>query len=140
MQTLDELLEQRAAQVYQEGLGDNVNVSTWTKENRLEKLGNIRSLAEGVSELTLGFVKELLETEVDGKPVLYYQVLAQFIVAELEFLSTLRAQLDTLEDVSELPVTHEFITEQIKKRGKEIQELQKTISDAMSKNSAVEEL
>jgi len=122
MKTLDDLLAERAATEYQDKLGELLNPELWTKETRDTKMKEIRMLAENMAEQSGEFVKEMLDTMVNDKSVLYWKILQQFIAAEVEMLHNFRSDLDITseEALNDLPVDYTWINAQIKSRYQEI--------------------
>ena len=122
MKSLDELLIEKAQKDYQLKLVEILAPETWTEANRDQKLKEIRELSIEVSDLTEKFVKDLLETEVSGKSLLWHKILEQFISGEIQLLAGFREQLDSNQRgvLSSFPVTYQWVAENIQKRYDEI--------------------
>lgn len=141
MKSLDEILSERAQEVYQDSLVDILNPASWTTENRDSKLLEIRKLGELVSKTSEDFVLELLNTTLDdGKSVLWHKINEQFTIGEIELLSNLRNELDSSVEIPiDLPFDYEWLSQAIKERYSLINSRVQQIGEVMSK-SGVEEL
>ena len=100
MRSLDDLLTEKAQDYFRERFAEALDPSTWTKDNRDEKLVNTRAICTELAEKTEEFVKEILDTTIDGKSLLHWKVLEQFITGEIETLMGYRDELDRVPVVS----------------------------------------
>jgi hypothetical protein len=141
MKTLDDLLAERAAADYQEKLGELLNPDLWTNETRDERMTDIRKLAMEMGDRSQEFVQQMLDTQFEGKSLLYWKVLQQFIAAEIEMLHNFRNDLDVTspEALADIPVDYNWVNEGIKSRYQEIGDLA-TKLDALTSLTTVEEL
>lgn len=140
MKSLDEILSEKAQVEFKDKLAEVLDPSTWTEENRESKLKEVRTLAESVCDVTEKFVMELLETQVNGRSVLWNKIREQFISGEVELLLGFRDELDSIEDISTLPISYEWLNAKIKERYKEIGDTNVAVSKAMDPTGDVEEL
>lgn len=142
MKTLDELLSERAQAEYQNALAQVLDPASWAAENRDSKLQEVRSLAEGVCNISEDFVKEMLEAKLeDGKSILWHKVKEQFIMGEVELLMGFRDELDSMPEIGpEVPISYDWLNAQIKSRYAEIADLNIAIGKLTSQEGEVEEL
>lgn len=141
MKSLDEILSEKAQLEYKDRLAEILNPTTWTKENREEKLKEVRALAESVCSTSEKFVKELLEKECNGHSIIWQKILQQFVAGEAEMLLGFREELDQLVEITpELPVDYAWLNEAIRQRYIEIVAIEKDVQKATSLDSEVEEI
>ena len=141
MKSLDEVLSERAKEDYQNKLIAILDPSTWDLQNRDDKLSEVRSVSEEVCSTTIDFVRELIDNQIDGKPILWLKIKEQFIAGEIELLTSLRAELDSMLEIApEVPISHDWLSENIRKRYKELAELNEAIEKAVENSGEVEEI
>lgn len=140
MKTLDDVLSERAQTMFQEQLIDVVDPTTWTTANRDEKMSQMRSLSEQVADQASEFVKEMLETEIEGKSLITWKVLEQFIGAELQLLMAHRDDLDAAPDESlpDFAVSYDWVTTEIRKRVMELTQLGMVLAEATRPEGSAE--
>lgn len=141
MKSLDELLSERAQAEYHNRLSEALDPETWSVENRDGKLAQVRTIAEGVCDVSVAFVQDLLETQLEGKSILWHKVREQFILGEIELLGGLRDQLDSLaQGINELPIDYDWLNHHIQSRYVELNNLQEQINQITNPMTQVQEL
>jgi len=129
MRSLDDLLTEKAQDYFRERFSEALDPSTWTKENRDEKLVSTRAICSELSEKTEEFVKEILDTTIENKSLLHWKVLEQFITGEVETLMGYRDELDRVpvEMLDTLAVDYLWLSDRIRERLIELSELNNKI-------------
>lgn len=140
MQSLDEVLSARAQGLFKNKLAEVLDPETWTAANRESKMAQTREISEAVAVEAVNFVKELLDVELDGKPLLWWKVMEQFVGAEVEMLMGFRDELDSTPDseINNFPVTYEWLTANIRTRLTELTEISMKVTKAASNEGTVE--
>lgn len=129
MKSLDELLSQKAQELYSDELVKLLDPSTWDSSNRDTKLVEIRTLTEGICTLACDMIRSLLETTHNDKPLIWHKVRQQFIIGEITMLTGFREELDTADDITAVPVSYEWLNKQIRSRYEELVEINNMLAD-----------
>jgi hypothetical protein len=131
MLTLDDILTENLRDSYKDKLEKILNPADWTVENRDSKFEETRKVTLEVVDESLNFVRNvLLDTEVNGKPILYWKMAEQAIVSELELLLSMRDELDTSDEVA-IPIDHAWLNIKIKNAYKELKDLNSSLEKAL---------
>lgn len=140
MKSLDDLLSQRAGAEFQEKLAGAMDPRGWTAENKDEKIAEARKIIEEITDQAVLFVQETIDKKIDGKSVLFWDVLNQMLTGKLEILLNLRDEMDGTPDVSleNLPIDYDWITKQIRETIKESLNIESKISRELSTEGTVE--
>lgn len=103
---------------YQEEMEDALDITLWTKENRNEKLEKIGKINDGIADRALEISNKLPSLEIQGKPAYYWKVRTEWLDSEIEFLKSIRDDMDmvTDEEMSQIPFDYEWINQAIRKR------------------------
>lgn len=133
-QTLEEFLGDQARLYYQDRLTEVLDVSTWTKENRDSKFAELEEISGQVSENALTILRTLFETEIEGHPVVYWKILEQFQLAQIEVLNNFRDQLDVASDteLDNAPVDYEWVITRLRTKYKEVSSLDSKLRLALT--------
>jgi len=144
METLDQMLAAEASGEYAAALQALFQQDSFTKEARDTVLDQVRNLGKEMTEKSISFVNSLLETEIEGKSVLYWRIYQQFLLSELEMLKNFRDELDLTrpEAVSDLPIDYDWLGNKIRAVYSELGKLNLMFGaeEAQELAEAVEEL
>ncbi len=142
MKTLDEVLSERAQEIFKNRLAEILDPSTWDASNRDAKMEEMRKVSTEVADEAHSFVRDLLETEVHGRSILWWKVMEQFIGAEYELLLGFFDQLNNSNDteLSAYPFDYEWLIKGIRQRVKEVSDLERETMKAFDPNGLIEEL
>jgi hypothetical protein len=139
MKSLDEILTDSLPEDLTQTFYSALDLSQWTKENRDEKILEIANVFQDYSKITAEFIEDLLKPTATGPSMLELKLKYQFILGELEFLGTLRSQLDTAADLSEFPIDYDWVNEKIRQKYQELKDLENTLQ-VVSPEDNTEEL
>lgn len=133
-QTLEDFIGEQSRQYYQDTLNDLLDTDLWTVENRDQRIAALEAVSEDVATSAMNILQSLFSTEVNGKPIVFWKIMEQFHMAELELLHTLRDQLDAASpsELDVAPVTYDWCTDHIRRKYKEMAELQLQLQTALS--------
>lgn len=142
MNTLDEILSARSKQEFEQKLTSIYDVTLWSKDNRNDKLSELRSVASSIAENAVDTVRDSLETLVDGKPVVYWSILAEAISQEYEILVSYRMALDASEEeaLGDFPFDYDWLNREIRSRIQTLQLINSKVTNALESPGEVEEL
>lgn len=142
MNTLDQILTQRVIEEHKESMAKTLDLTTWTTENRDERMQAARMLGERIAKRGVELVEETLSKEIEGNSLFHYILLTAVIVGELELLYSMREELDTTpeEELSLLPVDTPWLATEIRRRIQELSDLHLKITSGLSAETEAKEL
>lgn len=142
MNTLDQILTQRIIEEHKDLMAQTLDLTTWTKENRDERMNAARELGERIADRGFLLVEETLNRSVEGKPLFTHILMTAVIVGELELLYSMREEYDTTvdEDLQNLPVDADWLTKQIRARIKELSEIHTLVTKGLSTETEATEV
>lgn len=114
--TVEELIGLRALQEMQSRLQERLDPRTWTIQNRDQELSEIWQTANEIVEESAPVTLQVMQTEIQGKSFLFWNLRVQVMGSLIEFLENARRDLDYLseEEREAIPVTSEWLTEKIR--------------------------
>lgn len=114
--TLDDVLAERALNMYEDTLRGLMDITSWTAENRDQKFEEILKLSDEICDTSVEHTARLMTENLNGKPVLYWKMREQFLVGQLEFLKQVLSELHEFEDekLETLPVDYEWVIARIR--------------------------
>lgn len=142
MNTLDQILTQRVIEEHKESMAKTLDLTTWTTENRDERMQAARMLGERIAKRGVELVEETLSREIEGNSLFHYILLTAVIVGELELLYSMREELDTTpeEELSLIPVDTPWLATEIRRRIQELSDLHLKITSGLSVETEAKEL
>lgn len=142
MNTLDQILTQRVIEEHKESMAKTLDLTTWTTENRDERMQAARMLGERIAKRGVELVEETLSKEIEGNSLFHYILLTAVIVGELELLYSMREELDTTpeEELSLIPVDTPWLATEIRRRIQELSDLHLKITSGLSVETEAKEL
>lgn len=116
MEVLEQIYATYLRDKYSGMLSEAADTSTWTPENRDDKIATLLGSFEQVALESTGFIKDLLETQIDGHPILYWNFLNTLQVEVLNLLRAIREQKDSLtpEEEADIPIDYDWLNAKIK--------------------------
>lgn len=144
MKTLDSLLTELSALQTNVDLEEVSDRANWTKDTRDQMLERTRQVSVSIADNALKVVSKILDKTDNGVSILKLFFLRELIAGEIEFLASLRNDLDTAliseagQDIAE-SFDYDWINSNIKNKYLELHDL----TDRIDKHlvlSKVEEL
>lgn len=138
MLTLDELLSQRALEIFSGKL--SLDQTLWTKENRDEKALEVKEVTRQTVDEAMVLTKNAFETLVEDKPLLYWIIYEQVLLSELDYWTSLRQEIDTGLMVEGAPFDYLWLGEKILGVFESGKKVRTHIDQGLSPNNAIQEL
>jgi hypothetical protein len=134
MNSVDDILSQRALTTFEEQLRQNLDLQTWTAANRDQKIQNAIAAVDDVSDDSVEYTRRLVEMDIEGKSFLYWKILMQFYSALFEYLVKLREDLDFMDETAMkgVPVTYEWVNQKIRFLAAEIRVIDLRLATALT--------
>lgn len=116
MKSLDDMLAERALEMYQERLLGLMDVKQWTRETRDAKFAEIVSMSEEICTEAERYTMEILTHELEERSVLYWKMRSQFLTGQLEFLKQVLNEVHEFseDELATLPVDYDWLLAQIR--------------------------
>lgn len=134
MNTLDNLLSARAIDCFRDQLESNLNYSTWTANDRDQRLEDAMQSFKNIAVDTDAFTQRVLTLEIEGQTFLSWKLTSQFLASMVEFLRNMREEYDFLDDMArtECPYDQQWLSDKIRQYGMESAEIEQRIESAVS--------
>jgi hypothetical protein len=114
---LEDLISFRALDSLQSKLENQLDMKSWSVENRDQQLSTAWEVAQTIVDESAGLSLQLLAKEVDGKPFIYWNLRSQVLGALVDYLRGERELLDKMDagETAIYPVDYNWLGEQIRK-------------------------
>lgn len=143
MEAIEQIFNSYLQTKFGDTLQNLTQPATWTKENRDQTLQDLNDLFKVIADEGLTFIKELEETQIDGKSVIYWSLLVPMKAQLLNLLRAARDELDQTppEEIPNVPVDYEWLNPKIRELTSEILQIQTNVERFVdTANPGVEQL
>ena len=108
------LLSESATRSFEAQISELVNIDNWNEETRDSVIQELDGLLSKVSDEAFYFTKNIIESEINGVPLLKLIVYRELLGTLISFLKSIRDGLDEVDSVSATELDYEWITDKIR--------------------------
>lgn len=96
MLDIDVIFSELVEQMFGDRLNEALDTTQWTVENRDQKVDEIISICQEISDELPQFMESVLQPNMQGKSFLYWRMLRQFYSSLAEHMTNMRNEYDML--------------------------------------------
>lgn len=111
--TLDQSLMNLLVHVQEKNLNDILDRDKWTKESIQNQSLKMKEIVDSSADLALDLIKEMIETEHEGRPLLQWYLYSFSLTASLNVYQDFRSHYELMDDRDSSPFNSQWLSDKI---------------------------